>query len=167
MQEETTSQKLYTRAKETGKVKPKLPWLKLAKKVIKENGSFGGVKGTGPHKVKFVNDRAVKGQDYRTKEERMEVEYIFEENGEQKRYRVPVFNKKGELYYFVERMKDFNYGDVLVLEYKKLSRDKGYIDIQEAEIEQDKTKIGQTFDEEIPIIEEDEIDYDPEDLLET
>ena len=35
------------------------------------------------------------------------------------------------------------------------------------QIEQDKTKIGQTFDEEIPIIEEDEIDYDPEDLLET
>jgi len=140
--EKTKTAELYDKAKEAGKVKELLPWLKLG---IKKKD--GGVESTGPHKVVFVEDKIVKGQDYHTKQERLEVEYIFEENGEQKRYRVPVYGKDGNLHYFLERMKDFNYGDELILEMKWVG-DKNVIEVSRVD------EIERT-DDGIPVIEED------------
>ena len=143
---ETISKKLMQRATEKGKIPT--PYLQLAEQVKDENGNKKGVKGTGPHIVEFVSDKLVKGQDYQTKEERDEIEFIFIEDNEKKRYSVPVHNKRGELHYFIQRMSDIESGEKIVLEYqKKEGSFEGYISINKVPTEEIK--------EEIPVIEED------------
>jgi len=151
MTEETTSQQLVKKATSEGAIPP--PFLQLATQIKDEAGNKKGVQGTGPHKVKFISDKIVKGHDYKTKEERDEVEYVFEEEGLKKRYRVPVKNKNGELHYFVQRMAEAKAGEEIILEYKKKEGSfEGYIDFKRAigsgEISIDK--------DEIPIINEEE-----------
>jgi len=146
----TKTQEIYKKAKEAGKVSERVPWLELGKK--KEGG---GVMPTGEHIVKFLDDKIVKGRDYQTKEERPEIEYYFEEDGEEKRYRVPIYEKISEeqkkkgkepkLHYLAERMKDFNYGDILSIEMKwNGERNVVYVELASKEIDND-----------IPIINED------------
>jgi hypothetical protein len=122
-----------TTSQELGKKAGIVPFLQLAEQIKDEEGNKKGVKGTGPHQVVFVADKNVKGKDYTTGKERFEVEYTFEENGENKKYRVPTKNENGEFHYFIARMMEFNYGDELVLEYKKIKGSfRGYIDVKKA-----------------------------------
>ena len=100
-----------------------------------------GVQSTGPHVVTYLADRVIKGVDYPTREERDEVEFVFEENGEKKHYNVQVKNKKGGLHYFVGKMSEFPYGKKLVLEMKNRGA-QNYVEIQPL-----------TDNNEIPIIE--------------
>ena len=88
----------------------------------------GGVDSTGPHTVKFIKDRVVKGKNPETGKEREEVEYTFEEDGVEKTYNTPVKNKEGDLSYLVQRMADYNYGDFMILEMKRIGI-KNYISI--------------------------------------
>ena len=155
---QTQSKQLYNKAKEKGKVSQIIPFLELAKKVKDEYGKPKGTKSTGPKKVKFLEDKVVMGKDFSTGTEREEMEYIFEENGERKKYRKPIHGEDGNLHYFIEGMKDFNYGDELILEYIKKGKT-GFIDIREIDGQEEESiseEIPATPKEEIPIIEEEE-----------
>lgn len=118
------SQDLVKKATEEGKMPP--VFLKLGEKITKEDGSSGGVKSTGPHLVRFLSDKAVRGQDPMTKIPRDEIEYLFEENGLKCRYRVSKYKKDpvtkeytDELNYFVVRMSEVKDDQEIVLEMKK------------------------------------------------
>ena len=86
-----------------------------------------GVVSNGPHRVKFVADKEVKGKDFNGKEIDM-VAYLVEENGEKKSYRVPKLNKQGEVNYLVIRLAEVNEGDEVILEMKKKGI-KNYVEV--------------------------------------
>lgn len=90
------------------------PKLRLA---VKKTG--GGVVPTGPHRVKLLEDKIVKGMDRETGHEIDYVRYFLEENGEKKFYETKLKDKKGDLSYFVQRMADVNEGDEVILECKR------------------------------------------------
>ena len=146
----TITQQLYERAKNAGKVDDS-SWLRLGIK-----NPQGRRESTGPHQVKFLKDQVIEGRDYHTREKRKEVEYIFEENGEQKKYRCPIYGKDGQLHYFLRKMNDFTYGDKLILEMKSLG-DKNVINVS-------RVGISDVKDEDIPIIEEDSYPTDLPDI---
>ncbi len=139
-------------SKELAKEEGVLPYLKLATQILDEDGKKKGVKGTGQHKVRFVSDEKIEGVEYGTGNKREEIKYIFEEDGEQKQYRVPVRNDQGELHYFIQRISEFKQGDELILEYKKIPGSfKGYINIRLASGE----VIGKEEQKTEPVIDED------------
>ena len=142
----TKTQELYNKAKEAGKVQERKNWLKLG---IKKKE--GGIESTGPHKVRFISDKVVKGRDYHTKKERQEVEWEFKENGDKVYYRQPIFNKDNNLHYFVEKMKDFNYGDDLTIELKWVG-DKNVIDVELDEFKKEESMDDKKKD--IPVVED-------------
>src|SRR3990167_5731625 len=79
-----------------------------------------GVKSTGPHRVKYLADRIIKGVDYHTREEREEVEFIFQENGTDYIYEVPVKDPKTKKpHYFWVKMATYEYGQEVILEMRK------------------------------------------------
>lgn len=90
-----------------------IPKLRLA---IKEEGK--PPVPTGPHKVKIISDKTQNGKDHEGKVVPI-VRYIFEENGEQKRYDVPVKNKEGELHYLIQKLAEVEEGQEIILEMKK------------------------------------------------
>ena len=154
---ESISKKLMDRATQEGKLPP--PYLRLAIQVKDDEGKRKGVQGTGAHTVEFVSDKIVKGRDYKTKEERDEVEYTFIEDGQKKRYSVPVHNKKGELHHLVQKMSEVKHGEKIVLEYlKKEGSFEGYVDTRRTMEEQPKSfeaRPGEA-DDDIPVINEKE-----------
>lgn len=157
---ETKIKELYERAKAEGKIVPRIPFLRLG---IKRKGE--GPKSTGPHKVKFLKDSLKKGRDYHTKQIIDVIECLFEENGEQKIYQFPVKGKDGNIHYLVERLKDFNYGDEMILEMK-WAGDRNIIDVKPVDEETPKVSVPPTNpadikDEDIPIVNEDNY---PEDI---
>lgn len=121
-----------------------LPKLKLGVKQAK-----GGVKSTGSHKVKILEDKIVKGLDAQTGKEIDYVEYILEENGEKKFYRTKVKNKEGKLNYLVQHLSEVKEGEEVFMEMKKQGM-KNYIEVRpllatvhvEAEEEMDSVEIG-------------------------
>lgn len=123
--------------------------ISLAEKIIDEDGRLKGIKSTGEHKVKFIEDKVIKGRDFQTGKERLEMKYIFEENGEKKFYTKPLKDENDEIYYFVQRMSQYQYNDELILEYiPKGSR--GFISIR-------KTKNGERAKEEVKDMDDDGI----------
>lgn len=86
-----------------------------------------GVVSNGPHRVKFIKDKETKGKDFQGKEIDM-VAYLVEENGESKSYRIPKFNKQGEVNYLVIRLAEVNEGDEVILEMKKKGI-KNYVEV--------------------------------------
>jgi len=118
-----------------------IPRLDLAPKNEK-----GVATPNGPHKVKLLEEKIVKGTDYQTGEEREEMKWIFEEKGKNCFYTVPVKNKNGELHYLIQRMAEVELLDEVILEAKKKGM-KTYIDVQEVDEKEDS-------DEEIPVIED-------------
>jgi hypothetical protein len=99
-----------------------VPKLRLAFKSNK------GVVGTGPHRVKILEDKLGKDVDRNTGQERIIVIYYFEENGEKKKYKVPVKGKDGDPHYLVRRLAEIPEGQEIILEYKR-SGMKGYIEV--------------------------------------
>lgn len=124
-----------------------------------------GTQGTGPHKVKLISDKIVMGTEFKTGKQRHEVEYLIEENGKQKKYRVPVKDKNNEIHYLIQRLAGYNEGDEVILEYKRQGLT-GYIDVKPA------TEIQKKLDEttaqieknEIPVIEEQDTEMDSDDI---
>jgi len=106
------SQDLFNKSKEEGKEEPS--FLQLG---VKQAG--GGVESTGAHKLKFISDKKTKGRDYHTQEERDEVEYVFEEKGIEKKYRVPCYNQGGGIHYFIKNMAEVKEGESIILEMKR------------------------------------------------
>jgi hypothetical protein len=99
-----------------------LPKLRLG---IKKGG--GGIVSTGPHRVKFIEDKIIKKPDDRGKEVEW-VRYIVEENGVKKYYDTKLKDKNGQLSYLVQRLADIEEGTEVILEMKKLNL-KNYIEV--------------------------------------
>lgn len=89
------------------------PKLRLA---IKEDGK--APVPTGPHKVILLEDKLINGKDEKGNAITM-VRYFFEENGEKKRYDVPMKNNDGEIHYLVQRLAEVAEGQELIIEMKK------------------------------------------------
>ena len=97
--------------------------------VLATKEDSGATVSTGPHKVKILSDKLVKGTDFQTGQERPEVEYTFEENGERKTYNVSVKDKQGQLHYLIQRFAEIPEGTELILEVKRKGV-KNYVDVQ-------------------------------------
>ena len=78
----------------------------------------GGTQTTGPHIVKLIDSKIIKGSEYLTNKEVYIVRLLLEENGEQKKYEFPVKNQKGDVHYLVHRLAEFKEGSEIVLEGK-------------------------------------------------
>ena len=126
-----------------------IPRLRLGSKTDK------GVQGTGPHKVKFITDKEAKGTDPQTGKERDEVAYLVEENGQKKSYRVPKFGKNGEIHYLVIRLAEIKEGEEVILEMKRKGI-KNYVEVSPV----NNTSRVEIEDDDIPIINEDDINED-------
>ena len=126
-----------------------IPRLRLGSKTDK------GVQGTGPHKVKFITDKEAKGTDPPTGKERDEVAYLVEENGQKKSYRVPKFGKNGEIHYLVIRLAEIKEGEEVILEMKRKGI-KNYVEVSPV----NNTSRVEIEDDDIPIINEDDINED-------
>ncbi len=124
-----------------------IPDLSLA---VKKDG--GGVESTGPHTVKTIEDKLVKGDDYDTGKEILYVRYIFEEAGEKRKYDVPLKDKYGEVHYLVQKLADVPEGEEIILECKK-NRMKNYIDVKRLGKPEN---INITSEDHIPLIEKEE-----------
>jgi len=152
------TKELYKKAKEAGKVRSTVNFLELAKREKKEDGSDGAPVSLGPKKVKLLGEKIVKGIEYKSKQERKEVEYLFEliDTGEQRKYRKPIYDENGNLHYFHEEMKNHAEGDSLVLEFKKdKGKMRGYISVESLQEQDTETEYP-----------EEEINNNPQEELE-
>src|SRR3990167_8922751 len=102
-----------------------LPKLRLGLKLPK-----GGVKPTGPHKVKLLEDKILKKPDQTGKEIEY-VRYVVEEDGEKKIYDTKLRDKNNGLSYLVQRFAEINEGEEIILEMKKQGA-KNYIEVTPA-----------------------------------
>lgn len=119
-----------------------LPKLRLGNKL-----SAGGVKPTGPHKVRILEDKIIKKADSETGKDTEFVRYFVEENGEKKYYDTRLKDKKtGDLSYLVQRFAEILEGDEVILEMKKQGM-KNYIEI---------TPVGHSADNIIQVEDDDE-----------
>lgn len=98
------------------------PKLKLGTKTNK------GVVSTGPHKVKLLEDKIIKGLDPRTNKEIEFVEYVLEENGEKKVYKTKMRGADNMPSYLVQEMANYEEGDEVYMEMKK-SGAKNYVSV--------------------------------------
>ena len=121
-----------------------IPRLRLGSKTDR------GVVSNGPHRVKFIADKEVKGKDFSGKEIDM-VAYLVEENTEKKSYRIPKLNKQGEINYLVIRLAEVNEGDEVILEMKKKGI-KNYVEVSPIS----NASRVEVEDDDIPVIGEDE-----------
>lgn len=117
-------------------------------------------KSTGPHIVEIVDCKIVMGRDYQTQQERQEIRLLIKENGEQKSYNFPIKNRDGGVHYLVERLADFEPGDLIKLEYQRKGTT-GFISVEGMD-----KGIGQgsDTDEEIPVINEEDYGEPPADF---
>jgi hypothetical protein len=124
-----------------------LPKLRLGLKLPK-----GGVKPTGPHKVKILEDKILKKPDQTGKEIEY-VRYVVEENGEKKIYDTKLRDKNNGLSYLVQRFAEISEGEEVVLEMKKQGV-KNYIEVtpagQSASVEVEEEDDDSINQEDIP-----------------
>lgn len=115
----------------------------------------GGVKSTGPHIVKIVDEKLINTTNFETGKPVPTMRYFFEESGEKKQYDVEVKDKNDNLDYKIQKFAEFEKGTMLRLEgIRKGARN--YIDIQLAEgedtipvIQEEKNSEGKTFEQQI------------------
>ena len=137
-----TSKKLMSRA-------GIIPRLRLGNKLPR-----GGVKSTGPHRVRALEDKIIKKLDQSQGKEIEWVRYVVEEGGEKKIYDTKLKNKQGELSYLVQRFAEIKEGEEVILEMKKQGI-KNYIEVTPANTssrveidEEDETDPREADDEE-------------------
>jgi hypothetical protein len=100
-----------------------LPKLQLGIKTAK------GVKSTGKHTVKVIEDKIVRKPIREEGDDGYYVRFIVEENGEQKQYDTRMKEKGGnDPSYFVQAMAAVEPGEVITLEMKKVGI-KNYVEI--------------------------------------
>lgn len=127
------------------------PKLRLGTKKAK-----GGTESTGPHRVKLLQDKLVKGTDPKSGKEVDFVRYLLEENGETKTYQTKKLSEKGELSYLVQRLAEVKEGEEVILEMKKQGI-KNYIEVspvgggEHVEIEDDDEESIQIEAEEVEL----------------
>jgi len=91
-----------------------MPKLRLGIKLPK-----GGVKSTGPHRVKILEDKIIRDLDIESGKEVEFVRYILEEQGERKIYQTKIKNKQGELSYLIQRLAELSEGSEVILEMQR------------------------------------------------
>lgn len=111
----------------------------------------GGVKSTGPHTVKIIEEKLINTTNYETGKQVPTMRYFFEENGERKQYDVEVKDKNGNLDYRIQKISQFEIGQILVIEVKKKGI-KNYTDIRLSD--------NEVKEDEIPVINENENTYE-------
>lgn len=90
----------------------------------------GAVQGTGPHKVKFMEEPTVITGKDKKGNPRKELKFILQEHGQLYRWQVPILNEEGQPNYLVERLMDIEVGDIRVLEMKKRGP-RNYVDVMD------------------------------------
>lgn len=128
-------QEILDKATKEGKYVPELQLF------VKKDG--GGTEPTGPHKVKLINSAVVKGIDFKTKKEILEIKLSVEEDGTLKTYNFPMWIGE-KIHYLIERLAPIKEGSEVTLEGKKSAKS-SYIEVDRGGAEPKK---------EIPIIEE-------------
>jgi hypothetical protein len=117
----------------------------------------GGVKPTGPHTVKILEDSIIKkpGREDEASTEVHYVRYIVEENGIRKQYDTRLKTKGGsDPSYFVQAMAEIEPGEEVILEMMK-SGPKNYINItrpslgQASQAEEEAMDMGDEQEEDI------------------
>lgn len=104
-----------------------VPRLKLGVKL-----AGGGVKSTGPHHVKFLEEpMIIMGKDHEGKP-REELKFLVEENGITYRWNVPIKSKDGQPSYMIERLMNIEVGDERTLEMSRQGA-RNYIDVRAAD----------------------------------
>jgi len=148
----TSSQEIYNKAKEKGMVSERSRYIKF--------------KNTGEHILTFVDDQPIDSTNFKTHQPEKKMRYGFKEDGVKKIYETAVFkitkDEDGEeikkLSSFVENMQDYEFGDVIKMEYTKIpGTPKGYVKMDKLNMnegEEENLEEGDD-DKEIPIIEED------------
>jgi hypothetical protein len=132
-------------------------FLKLAVKNEK-----GAVIGTGPHHLRVIDCENATNKDYQTQKEVKGVNLILEEGGEQKKYFIPTIGADGKFHYLFERFAGIQEGSEIVMEYKrKPGSARGFIDVRLAGGDDTPGADGDPYDD-IPIVEENEHEADPE-----
>lgn len=107
---------------------------------------------TGPHRVKMVSDKVMRGKDKETGEAIEIVKYVVEEDGVLKQYVVPVKSREtGDLHYLVQRLSEVQEGQEIILEMKKRGP-KNYVEVLDAEGK----PIGDAEEEDGELTEEEE-----------
>ena len=128
-----------------------LPRLQLG---IKQPG--GGVKSTGKHTVKIIEDKIVRKPIREKDEDGYWVRYIVEEDGVRKQYDTRMKQKGGvDPSYFVQAMANIEPGEVITLEMKKAGQN-NYIEIIRVslgEVEEADMDEGHSSNEEEAFIE--------------
>jgi hypothetical protein len=130
-----------------------IPKLRLAEKL-----PTGGVKSTGPHRVKIGPSKLINGVNPDNGQPRQEIEYTVEEGGVTKLWFVPILNKQGRPNYLVERIADIKEGEEIILESKR-SGAKNYTSITRLN---GSTDVEDDDEHEPPVEEEEPIDLDAE-----
>lgn len=90
-----------------------LPKLRLGDQLPK-----GGVKSTGPHRVKMLGDKLVMDIDPKTGKEAQYIRYLLEKDGEKMTYQTKVYDKEGNISYLVERLSQIPEGAEVILELR-------------------------------------------------
>lgn len=90
-----------------------VPKLRLGTKTDK------GVVSLGPKRVTLVAVKFVNDKDPRNGKDTEYVRYLFDENGEHRKYQTRKFNDAGEVSYLVQNLAEVNEGDEVILEMKK------------------------------------------------
>lgn len=95
------------------------PKLKLGVKKVGANGKQS-VHATGPHTVRLISDKIVKGRDRESGNIVELVKYVLEEGGVKKEYRCPLKHKEtGELHYLVQILSKVPENTEVIMEMKK------------------------------------------------
>lgn len=105
---------------------------------------------TGPHTVKLIGDKIIKGTDFDTKKDIYLIRLFLEEDGEKKKYDFPMKDKKGDIHYLVERLAGFSEGSTIVLEGKNQGG-RSFTDVHSVD-----TVTGLP-EKELPIVNQDDI----------
>lgn len=131
------------------------PRIKLGVKAEKEGKNGKMIKtvvSTGPHRVKLIDDKIIRGTDHESGTEIELVRYTVEENGEKKFYDTRLRDKNtGGLSYLVQRLAEFPEGAEVILEMKRKGI-RNYVEVSPA-VETKKVEVDDTH-EDVEAVEE-------------
>lgn len=129
-----------------------MPKLRLGVQTLKDDGTKGGVKSTGPHLVKFLEEPTTcMGKDEKGNP-RKELKFIVEENSIKFRWQIPILGKDGQPSYLIERLMNIEVGDERILEMCKTGI-KNFIDVREVGTAPEEPDVDEIPEDHEPTIE--------------
>jgi len=135
-----TAKSIFDKALASGKTRKE--FLSLGRKVD------GKMVLSGPHTIKLVSDKIGSGTDPFTKQPREELQVLVSENGVEKMWNIPLKDKDGNLHYLVQKLTEFNEGDMIVAEMHTNGM-KNYVTVMAAESKSNSNASDSEEEEEI------------------